>query len=44
MIPHLEEFINYVKSHENAEFKTLEEVARKYDDDPSVYEARGEYV
>ena len=44
MIPHLEEFITYVKGHENAEFVTLEDVARKYDDDPSVYEARGEYV
>jgi peptidoglycan/xylan/chitin deacetylase (PgdA/CDA1 family) len=44
MIPHLEEFINYVKGHENAEFSTLEDVARKYSDDPSVYETQGDYI
>ncbi|WP_227375939.1 polysaccharide deacetylase family protein [Haladaptatus halobius] len=44
MIPLLEEFIQYVKGHENAEFKTLEAIARKYEDDPSVYESDGEYV
>jgi peptidoglycan/xylan/chitin deacetylase (PgdA/CDA1 family) len=44
MISHLEDFIQYVKSHENAEFKTLEEVARKYKDDPSVYESEGQYI
>jgi len=44
MIPHLEEFITYVKAHENAEFTTLEDVARKYDDDPSEYEAPGDYI
>ncbi|RDZ34066.1 MULTISPECIES: polysaccharide deacetylase [unclassified Haloferax] len=44
MIPFLEDFIQYVKSHENAEFKTLEAVARKYKDDPSVYESESGYV
>jgi peptidoglycan-N-acetylglucosamine deacetylase len=44
MIPLLEEFIQYVKAHENAEFKTLEEIARKYEDDPSVYESESTYV
>ena len=44
MIPHLEEFITYVKAHENAEFTTLEDVARKHDDDPSAYEAPGDYI
>ena len=44
MISHLEDFIQYVKSHENTEFKTLEEVARKYKDDPSVYESEGRYI
>jgi hypothetical protein len=44
MIPHLEEFITYVKAHENAEFTTLEDVARKYDDDPSAYEAPSDYI
>ncbi|WP_049972259.1 polysaccharide deacetylase family protein [Haladaptatus cibarius] len=44
MIPHLEEFIQYVKGHENVEIKTLEEIAHKFKDDPSVYESKGEYV
>lgn len=44
MITHLEAFINYVKGHENATFRTLEEIARQYDDDPSVYEPHGNYV
>lgn len=44
MIPLLEEFIQYVKSHEDAEFLTLEEIARKYEDDPSVYESETRYV
>ena len=44
MITHLKDFISYVKDHENAEFRTLEDIAQKYRDDPSVYEARGEYV
>lgn len=44
MIPHLEDFINYVKDHENAKFSTLEDVARKYNDDPSAYEAHGDYI
>ncbi|GGN21092.1 polysaccharide deacetylase family protein [Halarchaeum nitratireducens] len=44
MITHLEDFIGYVKEHENASFTSLETVAEKYDDDPTVYEAEGEYV
>nr|WP_227355180.1 class I SAM-dependent methyltransferase [Haladaptatus salinisoli] len=44
MIPLLEEFIQHVKDHEDAEFQTLETVARKYEDDPSVYESDGEYI
>ena len=44
MISHLESFIQYVKGHENAEFVALEEIARKYEDDPSTYESEGEYV
>ena len=44
MIHHLESFIHYVKGHENAQFTTLESIARKYKDDPTVYEAEGQYV
>lgn len=44
MIPLFQDFINYVKQHDNAQFTTLEEVARKYKDDPSVYEAEGKYI
>jgi len=44
MIPLFEEFIEYVKSKDGAEFQTLETIARKYDDDPSVYESETEYV
>jgi peptidoglycan/xylan/chitin deacetylase (PgdA/CDA1 family) len=44
MIAHLEECINYVKGHENAGFSTLEDVARKYNDDSSAYETRGDYI
>lgn len=44
MITYLEDFIQYVKSHSGAEFTTLETVARKYQEDPSVYESEGEYV
>ena len=44
MISHLEEFIQYIKGHEKAEFKTLEEIARTFKSDPSVYESRGDYV
>lgn len=34
----LEEFIEYVKGHEDAEFKTIVEIDRKYKEDPFVYE------
>jgi len=44
MIQYLEDFIGYVKNHDEASFETLEAVARKYEDDPSVYESEGEYV
>lgn len=44
MIPLLEEFIQYVKGHSGVEFKTTEEIARKYREDPSVYESEGEFV
>jgi hypothetical protein len=44
MIQHLEDFIQHVEAHDGAEFRTLEEIARKYEDDPSVYESDGEYV
>src|SRR6056297_1429274 len=44
MIPLLEDFIRYVKRHEDAEFVTLETVAEKFRDDPSVYESETEYV
>ncbi|NUB90136.1 polysaccharide deacetylase [Haloterrigena sp. SYSU A121-1] len=44
MIPLLEEFIQYVKSHENARFTTLETIAETYKDDPSVYESESDYV
>jgi hypothetical protein len=44
MIPLLEEFIQYVEDHDGTEFKTLEEIARKYEEDPSVYEPEGEFV
>ncbi|ELZ21871.1 polysaccharide deacetylase [Haloterrigena salina JCM 13891] len=39
MIPLLEEFIQYVKGHENARFTTLETIAETYKDDPSGYES-----
>lgn len=44
MIPLFEEFIQYVKGHENAQFVTLETIAEKYRDDPSVYESESRYV
>jgi peptidoglycan/xylan/chitin deacetylase (PgdA/CDA1 family) len=44
MIPHLEEFIQYVKSQGDAEFRTLEGIARTFKDDPSAYESEGDYV
>lgn len=44
MISHLEGFIQYVKGHENAEFRTLEDIALKYEDNPSVYDSLGDYV
>jgi peptidoglycan/xylan/chitin deacetylase (PgdA/CDA1 family) len=44
MIELFDSFIQYVQNHENAEFKTLEQIARKYKDDPTVYEAEGKYV
>ncbi|MFD1514360.1 polysaccharide deacetylase family protein [Halomarina rubra] len=44
MIDHLEEFIQYVKSQGDAEFKTLEEIAHTFKDDPSAYESQGDYV
>ena len=44
MIPLLEGFIEYMKSHNGVEFTTLETVAEKFDDDPSIYESEGEFV
>ncbi len=44
MIPLLEDFIQYVKEHENAQFSTLETIANKFEDDPSVYESEGKYI
>ena len=44
MIDLFEDFIQYVKRHENAEFVTLEEVAHKHKDDPSVYQTEGKYI
>jgi peptidoglycan-N-acetylglucosamine deacetylase len=44
MIPLFEEFIQYVKSHENAQFVTLETIAERFRDDPSVYETESNYV
>lgn len=44
MIPLLEAFIQYVGSHQGVEFKTLEELARKYQDDPAIYEPEGAFV
>ncbi|WP_226021292.1 polysaccharide deacetylase family protein [Halomicrobium salinisoli] len=44
MIPLLEDFIRYVKDHDRAEFRTVADVARKYEEDPSVYEPEGEFV
>lgn len=44
MIPLLEEFVQYVKGHDGVDFATTEEIARKYADDPSVYEPDGEFV
>jgi peptidoglycan/xylan/chitin deacetylase (PgdA/CDA1 family) len=44
MIPLLEEFIQYVKQHENANICTLEEIANKFLDDPTVYESEGDYI
>nr|WP_255647666.1 hypothetical protein [Haloprofundus halobius] len=44
MIHLLEEFIDYVGSHDDVEFTTLSTVAEKYNEDPSVYESEGEFV
>ncbi|XVH32324.1 polysaccharide deacetylase family protein [Haloferacaceae archaeon DSL9] len=44
MIQPLAELIRYMKGHSGVEFKTLETIAEQYRDDPSVYEATGDYV
>lgn len=44
MIKYLEDFIQYIKGHDGVEFKTLEEVARKYERNQSVYESDGDYL
>lgn len=44
MIPLLDDFIEYVKGHDDVEFVTHEEVARKYREDPGVYESEGEFI
>ncbi len=44
MISVFEEFIDYVKTHENAQFTTIENIARKFKEDPSIYESESEYI
>lgn len=44
MILFFEDFIQYVKSYENVEFKMFEVVVWKYKDDLSVYESESGYV
>ena len=44
MIPLLEEFIQDLKGHAGVEFRTLSEIARKFEDDPGVYESEHPFV